>query len=292
MKHTLRIVYKEKNPAQVNGKPSTRTILEVNPEKLCRFAVEKGPCKHCTFWKGKSNKGVLFEEAIKDIEEGRIELLIGGSLLDERQVPTEVLRNMLRLLAQTQAEVVLVESRPEYITREKLRLTREALGGKVLEVAIGLETTDEAFRHFLLKGFSKWEFYDATSRIAENGAFPVVYLLTGTDMRKEDAISDLMTSAYELSTLQEKLGVPIRIAIESFFPGGTALAPGKYLTPTFIARIVRDIVREMGIQVFIATSSEGLCEHPLASAKVHLDLFNATQDVRHLCDIIDKKVRV
>lgn len=282
--------FMEKNDASVNGRPSERLALVTLPNKPCGYAVKKGPCKFCAFWNVTySEKSLTFEEALKQIRKGRVQLFSCGSILDAEQVPRIQLKAMLKLLAKTPAEAVYLESRPEYITPELIRWVKDILGNKILEIAIGLETTNEALRESFGKGFSKWEFYDAVHKIVAGGAFPVAYLLTGLLQTEKEAYEDLLTSAHELFTMQKAVGIPISIALESFFPVNSSQLPARYIRPEFIARVTAEIVRKFGMNVFVATSSEGLTVHPLYSMRVALEFFNATQDTRCL-DAITQSV--
>lgn len=295
MKHRLPgVIHFEKSPALVRGKKgkevrSHRNILLIDPSTPCNYALENGPCTFCGFWsRDPKIEGIIpFEKAVERIEGGRIEHLLGGSMFDEEQVPTRELVAMLRLLAATNAECVLLETRPEYITREKIELVRKILGERTLEIAVGLETANDELREQLGKGYTIIDVEEAFLRIARSGAYPVAYILVGLDISKQEAIDDFRNSIIALGEMQKRIGVPIRVALETFYPVDETHRKGEYLDAGFIAGRIIEAKTTNDMTIFVATSSEGLCDHPLSAVKEHFDQFNLTQDVGHLKRVME-----
>jgi len=288
-----RVAYSERNPARVDAKPSERSMFVVIGRTSCSYAIKNNPCRFCAFWdKSPKIEGIAFEDALAKVgvaKGGRIELVGSGSIFDEEQIPLTQLCAMLKLVGRTDAHSVLVESRPEYITAEKIKLARRFLGSKTLEIAIGLETANDSLRFMLNKGFSIWDFHNAVSTIVDAGAIPVAYLLAGIPtMSDYETQCDILESAFTLSLLQKKLGISIRLAIQTFFTS-LSLSSLAYLVPEFVAQLAIDVVQKTGMEVFVAPSSEGLTTHPLNSARAQFDLFNATQDILYLIRIKGSK---
>lgn len=266
----------------------------VNPQESCSYALEKKPCRFCTFWrKQQAPDGPAFEEAVARLGEfkgGRIEIFINGSVFDERQLAPGQLKRMLELTAGTQADTITVESRPEYITPGRIRLARQAIGAKHLEVMIGLETFEEKLRLALGKGMTDAQVGKTLDLIARENAFPALHLLTGL-LAPEMGMRDLLSSAAEARRWQEMLGVPIRLALEAFFPTGFVHMKGRAAgaSPEFVAQAAKSMVTEHGLLVFIALSAEGLGTHPLEAERARFERFNATQEVSSLDEIIAGK---
>ncbi|VVC03960.1 Uncharacterised protein [Candidatus Bilamarchaeum dharawalense] len=305
--------------ARVDGKPGKRAQLVLNTGE-CQYAAERRrekrkACEFCAFHDQKpSEHGIPFGDAIHMATNvarvDAIELLMsGGSLLDQRQVAKEQLGELLGLIPQSQIRTVLLESRPEFITNESLLFVLRHLTTVQnphqpmnLEVAIGVETYDDHIRcEELGKGFAFNKFLAAAGQITANGATPVAYLLTGLPMFDEtSARHDLFRAAMKIDEFSRLFGQlipgyryptssPVRICIESFFPveGVTTLAAGSYLTPAFVAGVVRGIMEKFGLEIYIATSSENTgAQHPLTEFKQLFERFNESQDIRHLDAII------
>ncbi|MFH1520765.1 MAG: radical SAM protein [Candidatus Micrarchaeota archaeon] len=284
------IIHLEKSPALVRGlygieKPGNRTLLLIYPKRSCSYAIKNKPCTYCGFWKREpKTEGLMkFEDAAKQIKDGdRIEYLLGGSMLDRAQVNILGLMSSFRVLASTGAECILLETRPEYISEKEISYFKRRLGDKTLEIAVGLETTNDQLRAKLNKGYDLRDVEEAFRKIVMAGAYPVTYLLIGLEMSEKEAIEDFRRSVSDLDQMQRRIGAPIRIALETFYPVEKYHKQGKYLTPEFVARVVKEAKLRHDITIFVATSSEGLCSHPLLTAKQNFDSFNLTQDVSHL----------
>ncbi len=96
-----------------------------------------------------------------------------GSFLDEAQVPAESRRYLLSALRKKGVRRVIVESRPEHVTAEKLA----DFDGFEYAVAIGLEVADDAVLKKLKKGFTVADFESAAKAIHEAGGRVRAYLL-------------------------------------------------------------------------------------------------------------------
>ncbi|MBW2735940.1 MAG: hypothetical protein JRH20_26445, partial [Deltaproteobacteria bacterium] len=113
----------------------------------------------------------------------------------DEEVPAEARGGLLRRASTLpRLKRVLVESRPELITDEKLEAAHEALGkGAQLEVAIGLESADKTIREERInKGFTLGAFERACEKLAARGVGLVVYLLLKPmDTSEDEAIKDV-----------------------------------------------------------------------------------------------------
>jgi len=273
-------------------KSGKRALMVINPRASCSSALKHGPCKFCAFWeKRPDGDGQLFESAAANaVELGctRAEILVSGSFFDVAQVSGDERSGMLRHLAGLgRLTHVMVESRPEYIEHDSIREAVRCAGTKALEVAIGLETANDYMRDMCGKRFSIFDFYDAVSEIAGAGAFPVAYLLVGYHHLSKSN-EDVLSSAYAVKKLEDKIGRRIRLALQAYFPpkdGHSAI-----VSAGTVAGMAVWIRNNLGMEVFIATSAEGRSTHPLAHARHVFEEFNDTQDPGTLSSVIDKRV--
>ena len=139
-----------------------------------------------------------FEHAMsrcKD-EEFIVKIFTSGSFLDDSEIGSSTRIEMLsRLRENDRVKKVIAETRPEYVTDEKLSVAREALGKK-FEVAMGLETSNDVIRKDCInKGFSFSDFTGA-SKIAKNNDVTVkAYLMQKPPFLSEGiAMSDMINS--------------------------------------------------------------------------------------------------
>jgi archaeosine synthase beta-subunit len=145
------------------------------PTRGCSYALGNGGCTMCDFG-GTSN--VVSERCMlgelrmllesKEISGKPIVNLGGqGSFFDDVEYPPRVRENILKEIAKRDwVEVFTCESRPEFMSEEKIKQLREVLGKKWLEIGIGTESSNSLIREGIInKGLSK-ESYDKMMRLA------------------------------------------------------------------------------------------------------------------------------
>ena len=110
----------------------------------------------------------FFENAGTDIK-----VFGSGSFLDEKQVPEEMRKYFVKKCHEKNVRSATIESRPEYISEEKLK----EFGGIELTVAIGLEIADNAILDRLSKGIHLGDYESAVEKIKKNNARVRTYIL-------------------------------------------------------------------------------------------------------------------
>ncbi|NJD78064.1 MAG: TIGR01210 family radical SAM protein [Candidatus Methanoperedens sp.] len=134
-------------------------------------------------------------------EEFIVKIFTSGSFFDDGEIDTGTREEMLsRLGKDTRVKKVIAETRPEYVTGERLSVAVSALG-KPFEVAIGLETSNDMIRKDCInKGFSFSDFRDAGNIAREHGVTVKAYLLLKPVFLSEGAaINDMISSISETS---------------------------------------------------------------------------------------------
>ncbi|MBR9678193.1 MAG: DUF5591 domain-containing protein [Nanoarchaeota archaeon] len=109
-----------------------------------------------------------------------VKIFASGSVLDEKQFSDKILKYLVKLVKEKGVKKITVESRPEFITKEKLDLFK----GLKLTVATGLETSDDALRKRLAKGFTNKDFLRAARVLRKWGAGVKVYILVNPPFAK------------------------------------------------------------------------------------------------------------
>jgi len=115
-----------------------------------------------------------FFHEIKDEKIGRLKIFASGSFLDDAQFPKAIRKYVAGKCAAAGMELV-VESRPEFITKENL----EDFKGAKLAVAIGLESGDDAVLKKYNKGFATDDYIGAAKLLHENSFRLRTYLMVG-----------------------------------------------------------------------------------------------------------------
>jgi archaeosine synthase beta-subunit len=102
----------------------------------------------------------------------------GGSFLNDEEIPLKTQLEICRQVARhATIKKLFVESRPEFVTEEKIGLLVSILKGKVLEVGIGLECqSDEIRTKCIHKGFLKKDYEKAAAILKHSGAELLTYV--------------------------------------------------------------------------------------------------------------------
>ncbi|MBU4373261.1 MAG: archaeosine biosynthesis radical SAM protein RaSEA [Euryarchaeota archaeon] len=132
-------------------------------------------------------------------EEFIVKIFTSGSFLDDCEIAPETRNEMLSRLAEdNRVKKVIAETRPEYVTKEKLSESTHAFG-KRFEVAIGLETSNDMIRKECInKGFTFSDFVRASEAAKKEGATVKAYLMLKPPFLSEGiAMNDMIQSINE-----------------------------------------------------------------------------------------------
>jgi radical SAM enzyme (TIGR01210 family) len=90
-----------------------------------------------------------------------------GSFLNDREIPPAARAEILKKINKDpHIKMVVIESRPEFITEENVKEVKELLSNKHVEIAVGLELKNDLYRNLCLnKGFSTKTYSHAASII-------------------------------------------------------------------------------------------------------------------------------
>jgi len=127
----------------------------------------------------------------------------GGSFLNEEEIPLQVQEEICREVERNSSmEQLIVESRPEFVTDEKINLLTSLLKRKKLRVAIGLEAVSDYVREVCInKGFSTDDYERAVEILKKNAAELSTYVfLKPIYLSEQESIEEAVrTTRYALS---------------------------------------------------------------------------------------------
>ena len=131
----------------------------------CSWALSSG-CTMCGYfndslWDEITDEDLLLQfDTVLDSHSGEkfVKIFTSGSFLDDKEVSPNVRNTIFKKLLET-ADKVSVESRSEYVTKEKLREIKKIFGEKTFEVGIGLETANDLIRERCLNKGLTFEDY-------------------------------------------------------------------------------------------------------------------------------------
>lgn len=235
----------ERVPARVSGKPTTRLIFIFRAPGCAYARRPEGGCTMCGF--GSMTFGAESwspADLIAQVESvfaapgvldgiGEVDLYNSGSFFADGEMPPDVRTHVLGILGKAPIARVLVESRPEFITPERIADSRRLLPNALLEVGIGLESSNDTIREkFINKGFGLPEFERAAGVLASCGAGLLVNVLLKPIGIFDDAaaVADSVNTGRYIFDLAKRLDLPARVALQPTF-----IAPGTPLEQEFIA---------------------------------------------------------
>jgi len=174
----------------------------------CSWALsENGGCSMCGYYLDANNEGVkdsniisqfdyALNNKINEIKQDSnnfvIKLFNSGSFLDDNEISKEVRNYVYEKISKVEKfKEIIIESRVEYITSEKLEEIKGFFGKKHCEIGIGLETVNNYIRNnYINKGISFKSFKDALKRCKDHDVGVKVYLLFKPLFLNEQAAID------------------------------------------------------------------------------------------------------
>lgn len=127
----------------------------------------------------------------------------GGSFFNDEEIPFEVQERICREVERSSSiEQLIVESRPEFATNDKIKLLTSLLKRKKLRVAIGLEAVSDYVREVCInKGFSTKDYERAVEILKKNGAEVSTYVfLKPIYLSEQESIEEAVrTTRYAFS---------------------------------------------------------------------------------------------
>ena len=136
-----------------------------------------------------------------------LSLYNAGSLLNEKEMPFSALEEIFCFISKKLPNLkqLIIESRLEYITKEKLEILQKILGNNIrLAVGIGFESQNDIVRNFLInKGVSKRRFEKVIDLTNSLNIQSIVYLILKPPFLTErEGIEDAIESTKYLSALK------------------------------------------------------------------------------------------
>ncbi|MCK5772448.1 MAG: archaeosine biosynthesis radical SAM protein RaSEA [Thermoplasmata archaeon] len=198
-------------------------------------------------------------DIMKDME--YIKIFTSGSFFDENEIPLKTTHSIIKKIHDISPRSrILVESRPEFITEKAIN----DLGTlhDDIEVAIGLETTDDNIRSKLIrKGFTYDDFIGSAEILLDKGFSLKSYLLMKPPfMDERNAISDMVRSIRDLikrfpeQTISiNPMNIQKRTVVERLYQRGL------YRTPWIwsLTQIIMEVEDILGDAVKLMSSPTG-----------------------------------
>jgi radical SAM enzyme (TIGR01210 family) len=179
----------------------------------CSWAQQSG-CTMCGYfndslWEKITDEDLLkqFDTAMKKYsDQPFIKIFTSGSFLDDNEIKPGVRKKILQTLYKT-ADKVSVESRPEYLTKEKITDIKKIIDNKTFEIGIGLETADDKIReNNINKGFTLDDYKKATNILKKYGIKIKTYILVKPPfLTEKEALEDAINTVDKIKDITDTI---------------------------------------------------------------------------------------
>ncbi len=124
-----------------------------------------------------------------------LKIFTSGSFFDIKEITHSLQKKILSICA-SQAKKIVVESRPDYITKTSIDLLTPFLKKIEIEVGIGLETANDLLREYAInKGFSYDDYLKAATILQNNNIGVKTYIFVKPlFLTEKDAITDALNT--------------------------------------------------------------------------------------------------
>jgi len=173
------------------GKGSTvEQLVVLLPGAGCSWAKQSGGCYMCGFKRStfRYSRGRLLPATVframlgKALGESKADVLAiynGGSFLNPQEIPASIPMWLSKRVGDHPSiQQLFIETRPEFVSPEVVRVMTARLGSKRLKVGIGLECVTDSIRETCIhKGFSLLEYQRAAAALKQQGCLVLAYVL-------------------------------------------------------------------------------------------------------------------
>ncbi|MFX0075983.1 MAG: archaeosine biosynthesis radical SAM protein RaSEA [Candidatus Hermodarchaeota archaeon] len=145
------------------------------------------------------------DEIRNDVDDYVIKIFNSGSFFDDDEISEDARKYIFKKIANIpNINEIVIESRVEFITSEKLKRMKAILNGKYVEVAIGLETVNDYIRNnYINKGLKFEDFLKAIQLCKKQEVGVRTYLLFKPPfLNEQTAIEDCVNSIQKLVELE------------------------------------------------------------------------------------------
>lgn len=293
-----------KDPCFVNGQPSQRLLI-VFESNNCEYREKTGGgCTMCGLYPAFARKmtfedyksqfdSALTKENLENVSEIQLETL--GSFLNDNEFPPEFQDYAFKACAKfPEIQKIFTESRAEYLTAEKLSHVKTLVGNKTLEIAIGLESSNDYIRNNVLnKRLEKKDIEELAKRMGNIGINLATYIfIKPPTLNENESIEDAIESTKYVFDLAKRHKIKTKILFQPAYIALNTQLEKMYLKNEYslpnIWSVVEIIKKTASLgEIFIALSDEARSDnrHIHGCKQCHtkiveaIQTFNQTQDI-------------
>lgn len=296
--------------ASIGGKPSRRLDIHMITRGCSYQRQSHGGCYFCAL-RPLSTGGIpvsgldLLSQISKAFDDSSRQNITfndvfihsSGSFMHELEIPQPAREEIFSIIARNpQIRRVSVEARPENLVKaeKELKLLKNILGDKTLEIMMGIETANDELRSEIAnKGFDAGNFEEAALVLKEAGIGVVAGLILKLPgLSEREGIEDAAASIGWLENLKKTCGLQARSYVTPLYIGkGTQLeslyregacSPPSLWSAAEIIRRSAPLGAELEISLYRplqpAAEAAGECPQCTKALREAILRFNSTQN--------------
>ena len=278
------------------GKPG-KAFVAILRTSGCTWNKRSG-CTMCGYFNDSVDGGVDEESLNSQLDfllskynnEAIIKIFTSGSFLDDKEITPRIQFNLLKAFANKKSvRKISIESRPEFIKRDRIKDLVEIVGDKKLEVSIGLESAnDDILRYSINKGISFKNYLKAAFMLREEDTLIKTYILIKPPFLGEyDSIEDSIKTVRKVKDVTDTISInPVSIhkntLVEYLWNRGEYRAPWLW-SVVYILKKSKEIAPNLDIKCDVTGGGRrrgahncGKCDRAVLDA---IHRFSIEQDV-------------
>lgn len=217
------------------------TFVIIFRTKGCSWALNSG-CSMCgyfndSYWSEMNDDAILsqFESILSKYSgEKFVKIFTSGSFLDDKEINSNIQIKILEKLYE-KSDKISVESRPEYITEEKIGKLSKIFKSKIFEIGVGLETSNDFIRDYSInKGYSFEDYARASNVLRENSCKLKTYLMLKPPfLTEKESMHDCINSIEKVKDMTDLISLnPVNVQrntlVEYLWKRGQFRSPWLY----------------------------------------------------------------
>lgn len=215
----------------------------------------------------------IFEKTLEDhsIDEiCRLELFMSGSFFDDVEVSAQSRQTIFEMLNNTPISEILIESRPEFLDHDKLKLLTKVIDPSRIAIAIGVETMSDQNRRYLSKGMPTKKILQGIENISKLGMTFQAYLLLKLPHFSDDkqAITGFLQDVQSLLQFTRKQPVNLIIAVQPLFIAHNTVAinlfkqgvlrPPWLYTIAFVLKCLKKLQKNDSFRIILGNEHDNI----------------------------------
>lgn len=202
-------------PARVGRDQGTALAVVLSTIGCAHARSDSGGCTMCSYLLDGSQQTPSseqlveqFKSAMADLEGKKaplsVKIYTSGSFLDPEEIPEDARSEILKIIgADERVREIVLESRPEYVQDLVLSEVRSNLGGRVIEIGMGLESASDTIRTVCInKNFDLQTFKECLETAKGHNIGMRAYVLLKPPLLTErDSMIDAITTIRDAQTM-------------------------------------------------------------------------------------------